>query len=377
MSRIRLAYLVSTLGRTGPTRQLYNLLKYIDHEQFDAAVVTLSDSPADNLEANFKCLGIKLYPMALSRFTSVVTGKRRLNQLLRELDPDILHSQGLRADWLSSRLDSPFLRMATQRNNPKSDYPPLMGYWTGKAAAILHQRTLNALPMVVACSHALTQHNALYAQTPHVIHNGADIASLPAPLRESDRAAQRRALGLPTRGRLFIFAGPLIPRKNPKGLIKALKMRAAQGDALVILGDGPLLPQCEALTRGVPNIALPGAKANVADYLRLADCFVSASRAEGLPNAVLEALACSLPVLLSDIPAHREILALSSAAGELFSIDRPESLNEAIQNFEITSDRRTAARALAMEHFSAEAMSRSYQELYRQQLAAVAAKTRS
>jgi glycosyltransferase involved in cell wall biosynthesis len=109
----------------------------------------------------------------------------------------------------------------------------------------------------------------------------------------------------------------------------------------------------------------------------LADCFVSASRAEGLPNAVLEALACSLPVLLSDIPAHREILALSSAAGELFSIDRPESLNEAIQNFEITNNRRTAARALAMEHFSAEAMSRSYQELYRQQLAAVAAKTRS
>jgi glycosyltransferase involved in cell wall biosynthesis len=160
-------------------------------------------------------------------------------------------------------------------------------------------------------------------------------------------------------------------------LIKALKLRASKDDALVVLGDGPLLPKCKELATDVGNIFLPGEKSNVLEYLNVADCFVSASHAEGLPNAVLEALACGLPVLLSDIPAHREILALSSAAGELFSIDRPESLNEAIQNFEITNDRRTAARALAMEHFSAEAMSRSYQELYRQQLAAVAAKTRS
>ncbi|MDP6095835.1 MAG: glycosyltransferase family 4 protein [Gammaproteobacteria bacterium] len=364
MSRIHLVYLASTLGHTGPTRQLYNLLKYIDRKQFDTSIVTLSDNPEDNLEMDFKDLGTKIYPMALSRFASALIGRRRLSRLLQEINPDILHSQGLRADWLSSRLDRPFLRISTQRNNPKLDYPSLMGHWTGGVAAILHQRALNALPVVVTCSQALAQNDARHNRASNIIHNGVDLMPLPSPLGEAEKAARRSALGLPVESRLFVFAGPLIPRKNPKRLIKTLKMRASQGDALVILGGGPLLPQCEALAGDAQNIVLPGTKTSVAEYLRLADCFVSASNAEGLPNAVLEALACGLPVLLSDIPAHREILALSPAAGELFSVDRSESLNEVIQKLKITDHHRTAARALAMGHFSAETMSHSYQDLY-------------
>jgi glycosyltransferase involved in cell wall biosynthesis len=369
MSRIRLAYLVSTLGRTGPTRQLYNLVKYIDHEQFDVSIVTLSDNPTANLEADFKGLGTRIYPIRLSRLKSALVGTRHLKRVLREIRPNILHSQGIRPDWLASKLDQPYIRIATQRNTPLSDYPALMGRWTGKLVAIVHERALSTLPMVVTCSHALTHNNTHHRNESCIIHNGVDLLSLRCLLDQPTNSARRAKLGLPDNKRLFIFAGPLIPRKDPILLIKVLKLRASKDDALVMLGDGPLLPKCKELAADVDNIFLPGEKSNILEYLNVADCFVSASYAEGLPNAVLEALACGLPVLLSDIPSHREILTHSREAGEMFSAGYLTSLNQAIENFSITPDRRTAARLLATNHFSAEAMSHAYQTLYRQQIA--------
>ena len=135
-------------------------------------------------------------------------------------------------------------------------------------------------------------------------------------------------------------------------------------NALVILGDGPLLSRCRKLANGATNIFLPGSVKSITDYLEVADICVSASRAEGIPNTVLEALSTGLPVLLSDIQSHREILALSPAAGWLFQTDNLNGLLEKIENITLSPENRHAARQLAVEHFSASGMSQAYQNLY-------------
>ena len=53
MGRIKLIYIVSTLGQTGPTRQLYNLTKYLDRDIFHTTLITLSQSPIRNLDEDF------------------------------------------------------------------------------------------------------------------------------------------------------------------------------------------------------------------------------------------------------------------------------------------------------------------------------------
>lgn len=364
MRKIKLVYVVSTLGRTGPTRQLYNLIKHLDRERFQAEVITLSPNPPGNLEQDFADLGIAIHTLALSRLAGVVFGRSRLVTALEQLQPDILHSQGLRADWLSSRLAGSYIKVATQRSNPLEDYPPLMGRLKGTIGARLHYYALARLPVVVACSQTISGTNSRRGLPTKVIHNGVDLTLTKPPLEQEEKTARRHVLGLPATGRLFLYAGPLIPRKNPELLIRAMIDRAGQQDSLLILGDGPLLSRCRRLAKNAANIFLPGSVDSVADYLEVADLFTSASSAEGIPNAVLEALAAGLPVLLSDIQPHQEILTLSPTAGWLYQAHNLTAMLEQIEQIIVRPENRDAAQQLATKHFSANSMSEAYQHLY-------------
>ena len=99
--------------------------------------------------------------------------------------------------------------------------------------------------------------------------------------------------------------------------------------------------------------------------LRRADLLVSTSLFEGEPNAVLEAMACGCPLVVSDIPAHRELLgedALYAAPGE------PEQFARAMEQLLAGSGgaRRRAERARArVAKRSVAAMASRYEEIYR------------
>ena len=364
MRRIRLVYVVSTLGRTGPNRQLCNLIKHLDYEHFEAQVITLSPNPPNNLEKDPEDFGITVHSLNLSRLAGIIFGQGRLVTILDELQPDVLHSQGLRADLFCSRLAGSYKKVTTQRNNPLQDYPSLMGQLKGTVAAQLHYRALSRLPVVVACSQGIADTNTRRGLSTRVIHNGVDLALAKAPMDHEGQTIKRHALGLPKAGRLFLYAGPLIPRKNPELLIRVMMDRARQQDSLLVLGDGPLLSRCRRLANDSTNIFLPGSVESITDYLEVADICVSASSAEGMPNTVLEALSTGLPVLLSDIQPHRDILALSPMAGWLFQTNNLNGLLGKIENITVSPENRHAARQLAVEHFSANGMSQAYQDLY-------------
>lgn len=364
MRKIKLVYVVSTLGRTGPTRQLYNLIKHLDYTQFESQVITLSPNPLNNLEKDFVDLGVTVHSLNLSRLGGAIFGKNHIVKLLDTLQPDILHSQGLRGDWICSKLRSYYQTVSTQRNNPPQDYPPLMGIIKGTLAAQLHYHTLNNIPVVVACSQYIADRNSARRISTRVIRNGTDLGIAKVPIDHEEKSAKRRALGLPEADRLFLYAGPLIPRKNIELLIRAIINSPKKQDTLLVLGDGPSRSQCRHLANRATNIYLPGPVESIVDYLEVADVCISASRAEGMPNAILEGLAAGLPVLLSDIQPHQEILSLSPMAGWLFQSNNLKGLLEKLENITVSPDNRHAARQLAVQHFSANGMSKAYQNLY-------------
>lgn len=136
-----------------------------------------------------------------------------------------------------------------------------------------------------------------------VIYNGINTMRF-APLSPlAVRTELRRAKGLPEEKLLFGCVAALRPVKNHSGLLRAFSSAVkATGisAALVLLGDGPLAKELEALAGDLEitdKVHFLGRRTDIPELLQCFDAFVLNSDTEGLSYAVLEAMACGLPLI--------------------------------------------------------------------------------
>ncbi|MCR3921077.1 MAG: glycosyltransferase [Firmicutes bacterium] len=116
-----------------------------------------------------------------------------------------------------------------------------------------------------------------------------------------DKQKARLALGLPQDNFIVAFTGSFIERKGVSILAEVIDQ--LENVFAIFIGQGPLEPKCR-------NILFKGTLPNklVNQYLSAADIFVLPTLAEGCSNAIIEAIACGLPVVSSALPFNDEIL---------------------------------------------------------------------
>lgn len=142
-----------------------------------------------------------------------------------------------------------------------------------------------------------------------VINNGTDTDKF-RPVDKEERAALRFQLGIPDK-KIFAYTGKLNTGKGLDFLLDVWREFVADRNDVHLLligsGEGSFL-SCEedlwqfALTHGInDSITFTGYVENVHEYLKCSDIFVFPSENESLSNALIEALACGLPCLASDI----------------------------------------------------------------------------
>jgi glycosyltransferase involved in cell wall biosynthesis len=202
-----------------------------------------------------------------------------------------------------------------------------------------------------------------------VVHNG-----VPVPVREArnqrERSVLRSALGLPREGSLLVAVGNLYAVKDHATLLRAL---ARLDDAhLAIAGRGEEEEPLRALARDLDladRLHLLGLRDDVDRLLAAADVFVQPSRSEGLPLALLEAMAAGLPVVATRVGGLPEAV-VPGECGELVPAADPEALAVVLRSLLADPKRAAelggAARRRVCNRFSVDAMVDAYRALYAQ-----------
>ena len=199
------------------------------------------------------------------------------------------------------------------------------------------------------------------------IYNGVDTTRF----TPGDRVAARRTLDIPPDWSVVGTVGRLDPVKDQAGLIRAFAATtASRPSVLLIVGDGPLRPELDALRRELglgERVRLLGERQDIPHVLQALDCFVLPSVGEGISNAILEAMATALPVVATRVGGNVELVE-DGETGLLVQVRQPEALVRALDCYlgdpAIARKHGAAARARAEREFGLERMLTGYGDLY-------------
>lgn len=319
VDRVNVLVVVTTMETGGIELYLINVLRSIDRDRFKVTIAcTGSESNwyADTLRE------LEIPVVYCPNPYSQVFFIRRIGAVMRELGTQTVCD--FRGDFAAPTLWAARRcgvrnRMAMYRSVSRLFRPTLS---RRTYAALLHKGTDRWATRIVGNSQAVL--DAFY---PHwrtgdkfaVVYNGVDL-ELFAPGR--DGIGARREFGIDEHAFVVGHVGRFNVAKNHAALIRAYDhiKRAVPEAHLLLVGDGPERPTIENLVSELhleDSVSLAGRRTDIPDMLAAMDVFVFPSSFEGHPNALLEAMACGLPVVASNIPPVRETIP-SETMGTLF-----------------------------------------------------------
>lgn len=188
----------------------------------------------------------------------------------------------------------------------------------------------------------------------------------------NDIAETRKALGLPVEKKIVLYSSRLVFRKGFDLVLSAWPdiVRQQPDTHLVVIGSGDrdeeiaLKHLCETASGSITKV---GSVNNPAPFLAVCDVFIFPSRKEGLPNALLEAMACGCACVASDIGGSRDIIE-QEKTGLLFPSGDAQGLTENVirllRDTELASRLRSNAQKLIAERYNIQIVAQELIGLY-------------
>jgi glycosyltransferase involved in cell wall biosynthesis len=366
----RILYITSTLKRTGPTNILYNLIAELDRNKFEPLILTLSeeDPSFPSLWSSFEKLNVKIVSFNFSRIKGFLTGTKKIKIFIQEQNISVVHLYGFRGDFMVNPKVSKNVKIiSTINSNIYDDYTMLYGKYIGKIMAYIHIKSLKG-KIAIACSQFVADElNKRYSIELKVIYNGIPFEEYTTTSAE-EQIEIRKDLKLPLDKKIFVFIGYLIYRKDPITVITAfLDSKLSDSSVLLIIGDGPLMNECKnkCINSG-ESVRFLGNQPSTINYLKGSDFYISSAYSEGLPTSVMEAMGCGLPVILSNIKPHEELVSSINNWNYLFSVNDSKQLTQKIEGI-IAEDYNllsSSCRLVIANNINSNIMSSNYQLLY-------------
>lgn len=311
------------------------------------AGVRVSVVQASSHRAHFEREGVDYHFLPFGIDTPA--GSEALHGLIRSLKPDLLHVQGLGfpRDVLALATAAPGTSIVLQDH---ADRPPRRPWrWP------LWRRGMAAAKGVMFCAHEQARPfrlaGVLGARTK--VYEVPESTCRFTPMDRDEARRATRIDGDPC----LLWVGHLNPNKDPLTVLDGLALAARQLPGLQLwccYGQAPLLEEVRARVDGDPLLAgrvhLLGAvpHAEVEQLMGAADFLVGGSHREGSGYAVIEALACGLPPLVTDIASFRALTA-GGAVGRLWPRGDARALCQAL--LQLLAQPQAALHAAARRQF--------------------------
>ncbi len=361
-----IAFVIPGLDRIGGAeRQVILLAKGLRQRGWRVSVVALSGTGGE-AAASLVSEGIAFLTLEMRKGLADPRGWLRFSGWLKRELPDVLHAHLPHAVWFArwSRLAAPVRVLVDTLHSSSTG---TIGRHLGYRFSDWLTDDVTAVSRAVANAHL----SAGMASRITVIPNGVDVEDWrPDP---EVRAAVRHELNL-NQEFLWLAAGRLDPVKDYPTLLAAMAL-LPQPARLVIAGTGPLENELRALSKSLSieyRVRFLGFEPDVRRWMQAADGFVLASLWEGLPMAVLEAAACGLPTVATNVPGTREVVH-DGETGLLASGGNASELAESMSvMMETPPEERKAmgerARQSVIERFSLNAVLSRWETRYREVL---------
>ena len=232
--------------------------------------------------------------------------RRRMADVCRELNPDVLHTHGYRSDLLAR---GPAKRQGIATVTTVHGFTG--NGWKNRFYEALQVQTFKKFDAVVAVSEPLRK-GLVEAGVPSgrawMIRNAP--VGLETPLT---RTEARRVLGLPEDGPIVGWVGRLSPEKGPDVLLRAMTLIGVPQAHVSYLGDGPARVALEAQEREMvaqesldsDRVRFHGTVPNAGRLLKAFDVLVLSSRTEGTPMVLFEAMDAEVPVVTTRVGGCR------------------------------------------------------------------------
>jgi glycosyltransferase involved in cell wall biosynthesis len=370
---IRVLHVIDHLDLGGAQTALLDMLRHRDRSAFDVEVAVMHGRGAfaEALEE----LDVKVHSLARAKWPPVYV--KEFVRLLRSGDFHVVHFHLQGANWIAK----PLAALAGQRVLIAHDHTSGDLRFRGVGSLVPDASTHLFSSRVIAVSKSvrdfLTRWEAIPEDLIDLVPNAVD-QEIFRPCTEEQKHAARNRLSIPKEAFVAGGIGRLAHEKN-FALLAELAVR--HPDTLfVVAGSGPERDRIAALALelGVGSrMRLLGAILDRVCFYQALDTFILPSLYEGLPMAVLEAMSSGVPVLSSRLEGISAVLTeekegLLARPGDVEDFSR--RLRQLKELPEFARQLATAARAKALDQFSASVTARKIENIYRRELGIANAK---
>jgi glycosyltransferase involved in cell wall biosynthesis len=312
----------------GAERAILNVAKRLVDEAYDITIITFSATK------HFYTIpeGVSLIELELGRSAPTILHTvyntllriQKLRKTILNLQPDVVLSLLPINDVLTS-----LALFATGIPHVISTRVYPSKYSEQKAVTLLKKILYPRATKIVSVSSGVdSYYNWLHSSKRTVINN------IPTDLSQLESS---RPDNLLIQGRQYIISmGRFVPEKNFELLVDAFSKVAEEFTNwdLIIIGDGALKPVLEQKAKSLDlsnRIHFPGRLANPFGVMKNADLFVFSSNFEGVPNVLLEAMSCQLPIITTDYFGEPRDIVENEVTGLIVPRDDAEALAVSMQ----------------------------------------------